>query len=196
MNKILSDDALDTLFRDARSHNGWQDMPVSDKQLHQIYGLMKMGPTGANCCPARIRFVRTAAAHEQLLRCVSEGNVEKCRTAPVVAIIGMDMAFYEKLPVLFPHTDARSWYAGNDDAIYNTAFRNSTLQAAYFIMAARSIGLDCGPMTGFDTDKMNETFFPGGQIRINMICAIGYGDASKVFPRHPRLAFNEACEII
>jgi nitroreductase len=192
----LSEQALGTLFNDARSHNGWQDSVVSDEQLHKIYDLMKMGPTGANCCPARIHFVRSDAAREKLLTCVSEGNVEKCRTAPVVAIIGMDMEFYEKLPKLFPHTDARSWYVGNDEAIYNTAFRNSTLQAAYFMMAARSLGLDCGPMSGFNADKMNETFFPEGKIKINMICAIGKGDPAKLFPRLPRLDFTEACQVL
>ena len=164
----LPEQALDILFNEARSHNGWQDSSVSDQQLHAIYDLMKMGPTGANSCPARIHFVRSDAARDKLLTCVSEGNVEKCRTAPIVAIIGMDMEFYEKLPKLFPHTDARSWYVGNDDAIYNTAFRNSTLQAAYFMMAARSLGLDCGPMTGFNADKMNAAFFPDGKIKINM----------------------------
>lgn len=192
----LSEQALGVLFNDARSHNGWQDTGVSDEQLQQIYNLMKMGPTGANCCPARIHFVRSETAREKLLTCVSEGNVEKCRTAPVVAIIGMDMEFYEKLPKLFPHTDARSWYVGNDEAIYNTAFRNSTLQAAYFMMATRSLGLDCGPMTGFNADKMNETFFADGKIKVNMICAIGKGDPDKLFPRHPRLDFSEACQLL
>lgn len=192
----LPEQALDILFNQARSHNGWQESSVSDQQLHEIYDLMKMGPTGANCCPARIHFVRSDAARDKLLTCVNEGNVEKCRTAPIVAIIGMDMEFYEKLPKLFPHTDARSWYVGNDDAIYNTAFRNSTLQAAYFMMAARSLGLDCGPMTGFNADKMNAAFFPDGKIKINMICAIGKGDPDKIFPRHPRLDFDEACQVI
>jgi len=192
----LSQQSLDILFNTARSHNGWKSTGVTDEQLHNIYDLMKMGPTGANCCPARIQFVKTDDARQQLLSCVSEGNVEKCRTAPVVAVIGMDMEFYEKLPKLFPHTDARSWYIGNDEAIANTAFRNSTLQAAYFMMAARSLGLDCGPMTGFDADKMNAVFFPDGKIQINMICAIGHGDESKIFPRSPRLDFDEACNII
>jgi len=194
--ETLSENTLNTLFNKARSHNGWKNEGVSDEQLHNIYDLMKMGPTGANCCPARIHFVKSDEARQRLLDCVSEGNVEKCKTAPVVAIIGMDMEFYEKLPKLFPHTDARSWYVGNNKAIADTAFRNSTLQAAYFIMAARSQGLDCGPMTGFDDDKMNTTFFPDGKIKINMICAIGRGDESKIFPRSPRLDFDEACEII
>ena len=196
MTEVLSNEALDQVFREARSHNGWLDTTVSDEQLKALYDLMKMGPTGANCCPARIKFVRTDDARQKLIDSVSEGNVEKCRTAPVVAVIGMDMEFYEKLPQLFPHTDARSWYVGNEQAIYNTAFRNSTLQAGYFIMAARSIGLDCGPMTGFDADKMNAAFFPDGKIKINMICALGKGDSSKIFPRSPRLSFEQACEII
>lgn len=196
MNHVLDQQALDLLFNDARSHNGWQETKVSDAQLHQIYDLMKMGPTGANCCPARMHFVRSDAAKEKLISCVSEGNVEKCRTAPVVAVIGMDMEFYEQLPKLFPHTDARSWYVGNDKAIHDTAFRNSTLQAAYFMMAARSIGLDCGPMTGFNADKMNQAFFPDGTIKINMICAIGKGNPEKLFPRLPRLDFDEACKLL
>ena len=192
----LSNNSLDTLFNNARSHNGWQPIAVSDEQLHTIYELMKMGPTAANCCPARIHFVRSDEAKSRLLPCVSEGNLEKCKTAPVVAVIGMDMEFYEKLPKLFPHTDAKSWYEGNETAIYNTAFRNSTLQAAYFIMAARSQGLDCGPMSGFDADKLNAEFFPDGKIKVNIICAIGHGDDSKIFPRSPRLEFSEACEIL
>lgn len=196
MTTVLDEQTLNTLFNDARSHNGWQEGEVSDEQIHQIYDLMKMGPTGANCCPARIHFVRSEQAREKLLSCVSDGNVEKCRTAPVVAVIGMDMEFYEQLPKLFPHTDARSWYVGNDKAINDTAFRNSTLQSAYFIMAARSIGLDCGPMTGFDADKMNTAFFPEGKIKINMICALGKGNPKKLFPRLPRLDFDEACKLL
>ncbi len=196
MTHVLDQQSLDLLFNDARSHNGWQETAVSNEQLHQIYDLMKMGPTGANCCPARIHFVRSDEAKKQLISCVSEGNVEKCRTAPVVAVIGMDMEFYEKLPKLFPHTDARSWYVGNDKAIHDTAFRNSTLQAAYFMIAARSIGLDCGPMTGFDANKMNQAFFPDANININMICAIGKGNPKKLFPRLPRLEFDEACKVL
>ena len=196
MLNTLSDDALDTLFREARSHNGWLDKPVSDEQLRQIYDLMKMGPTAANACPARIHFVKSKEAKERLRPCLAEGNVEKCMTAPVVAIIGMDMEFYELLPRLFPHTDARSWYAGKPEAIQNTAFRNSTLQGAYFIMAARSLGLDCGPMSGFDAGKLEAEFFPEGRIKANFICAIGHGDASKIFPRSPRLEFAESCKIL
>jgi nitroreductase len=196
MPKVLSDETLDTLFRTARSHNGWQATPVTDEQLRQVYDLMKMGPTSANSCPARIHFVKSKEAKERLVACVSDGNVEKCRTAPVVAIIGMDMEFYEYLPKLFPHTDARSWYIGKPESIHTNAFRNSSLQAAYLMLAARSLGLDCGPMSGFDANKMNAEFFPEGRIKINFIVALGYGDPGKLFPRHPRLDFDEACKIL
>ena len=197
MGTILSNQALDTLFRDARSHNGWQDTPVSDEQLSQIYDLMKMGPTAANACPARIVFIKSSEAKERLKPCLSEGNVEKSMSAPVVAVIGMDMEFYEQLPKLFPHTDARSWYVGKpEEVIHTAAFRNSTLQGAYFMMAARSLGLDCGPMSGFDAEKLEVEFFPDGKIKANFICAIGHGDTSKIFPRHPRLEFKEACSVL
>lgn len=196
MDITLSNEALDTLFREARSHNGWQDTPVTDEQLHQIYDLMKMGPTSANTCPARLLFIKSVEAKERLKPCLAEGNVEKSMTAPVVALIGMDMEFYEHLPRLFPHTDARSWYAGKPEAIYNTAFRNSSLQGAYFIMAARSLGLDCGPMSGFDAEKLEAEFFTDGKIKANFICAVGHGDTSKIFPRSPRLEFDEACSVL
>lgn len=193
----LDDQALDTLFRQARSQNGWLDRDVSDEQLHQLYDLMKMGPTAVNCCPARIVFVRSDEAKARLKPCLAEGNVEKSMTAPVVALIGMDMAFYERLDYLFPHApDARSWYEGKPDKIRETAFRNGTLQGAYLIMAARSLGLDCGPMSGFDADKLNAEFFAGTSIEINFICAIGYGDPDKVFERLPRLPFDDACRIV
>jgi 3-hydroxypropanoate dehydrogenase len=194
--RALSDAALDTLFRQARSHNGWLDRPVSDDQLRQIYELMKMGPTSANSCPARLLFVKSDEAKARLKPCLAPGNVEKSMTAPVVAIIGMDLEFYEQLPRLFPHTDARSWYVGKPEKILDTAFRNSSLQGAYLILAARSLGLDAGPMSGFDADKLNAEFFPGGKVKANFICAIGYGDGSKLFPRHPRLAFAEACRVL
>ncbi len=197
MGTILSNEALDTLFREARSHNGWQDRPVTDEQLHQIYDLMKMGPTAANACPARLLFIKSAEAKERLKPCLSEGNVEKSMSAPVVAVIGMDMEFYEQLPKLFPHTDARSWYVGKpEEVIHTAAFRNSTLQGAYFMLAARSLGLDCGPMSGFDAEKLESEFFPDGKIKANFICGIGHGDASKIFPRHPRLEFEEACSVL
>lgn len=194
--KKISDEAMDILFRDARSHNGWLDKPVSDAQLHEAYALMKMGPTSANSCPARIVFVRSHTGKERLKPCMSEGNISKVMTAPVVAIIGMDMEFYEHLPRLFPHTDARSWYAGKPEKIVDTSFRNSSLQGAYFILAARSIGLDCGPMSGFDADKLAKEFFPDGRVKPNFICALGYGDTQFLFPRLPRFSFDEVCTII
>lgn len=192
---MLDDAALDILFRHARTHNGWLDTPVSDQQLHQIYDLMKWGPTSANCSPARLVFVKTPEAKERLLACMNAGNVEKTRSAPVTAIVGMDMEFYEKLPQLFPHTDARSWFAGKQQVIDVTALRNSSLQGAYLIMAARGLGLDCAPMSGFDADKINAAFFAGTPVRANFVCSIGYGDHGKLHPRGPRLAFGEACRI-
>ena len=158
---MLDQTALQTLFLDARSHNGWLPQAVSDEQIKQVFDLMKMAPTSANCSPARIVFAKSAEQKEKLAACVMEGNVEKVRTAPVVAVIGMDLAFYEKLPQLFPHTDARSWFVGNDALIEATAFRNSTLQGAYLMLAARAVGLDCGPMSGFNPEQVNAAFFPG-----------------------------------
>lgn len=192
---MLTDTALVTLFQNARTQNGWLDKPVTDEQLHQIYELMKWGPTSANCSPARIIFVKSPEAKGRLLACMNEGNVEKTRTAPVTAIVGMDMEFYEKLPYLFPHTDARSWFAGNQPAIDSTAMRNSSLQGGYLIMAARALGLDCAPMSGFNADKMNATFFAGTSVKANFVCSLGYGDPAKVRPRGPRLPFDEACKI-
>lgn len=191
----LDDGALDILFRNARSFSYWLNEPVSNEQLHQIYELMKFGPTTANSCPARLVFVKSMVSKERLKPCLNEGNIRKSMEAPVVAIIGMDMEFYEKLPVLFPHTDARSWYAGKPEKIQANAFRCSSLQGAYFMLAARSLGLDCGPMGGFDAQKIDETFFPDGKVKVNFICAIGYGDRSKLHPRHPRLSFEEVCRI-
>ena len=193
---MIDNNALDTLFRNARTHNGWQDKPVTDVQLREIYDLMKWGPTSANCSPARIVFVRSTAEKEKLVTCMAPGNAEKTKAAPVTAIIGMDMAFYDKLPQLFPHTDARSWFVGNQPLIDGTAFRNSSLQGAYFIVAARAIGLDCGPMSGFDADKVNAAFFAGTSVKVNFVCSLGHGDAAKLFGRSPRLSFDEACKIV
>ncbi len=193
---MLTEAALHTLFIDARTHNGWRDRPVTDEQLQQIYDLMKWGPTSANCSPARILFVKSAEAKEKLLSCMNPGNIEKTRTAPVTAIIGMDMEFYERLPKLFPHTDARSWFVGNQPMIDATALRNSSLQGGYLIMAARAVGLDCAPMSGFNTDKMNEAFFKGTSVKANFVCSLGYGDTSKVRARGPRLSFDEVCKIV
>ena len=192
---ILDQTSLAALFIDARTQNGWQDRPVSDAQLQQVYDLMKWGPTSANCSPARIVFVRKGAAQDQLLACMSPGNLEKTRSAPVTAIIGMDMAFYENLPMLFHPADARSWFVGNQALSDSTAFRNSSLQGAYFMFAARALGLDCGPMSGFDADKLNAAFFTGTTVKVNFVCSLGYGDPAKVFGRSPRLSFDEACQI-
>ena len=156
---------------------------------------MKMAPTSANCSPARLVFVRSDEAKAKLKPCLMEGNVEKTMSAPVCVIVGMDMQFYDQLPKLFPHADARSWFAGNDAAIQATAFRNSSLQGAYLIMAARALGLDCGPMSGFDAAAVEAAFFPEGNVKANFLINLGYGDATKVYPRSPRLAFDEACRI-
>jgi len=196
MENKLEPSALELLFTEARSHDVWLDKPVSDETIDEIYHILKMGPTSANSCPARFVFVTSEAAKLELKKCLAEGNIEKSMTAPVVAIVGMDMEFYEQLPMLFPHTDARSWYAGKEDKIFDAAFRNSSLQGAYLIMAIRSLGLDAGPMSGFDSDKLDATFFPDGKIKSNFICAFGYGDETKLHPRGPRLAFSDACEIV
>ena len=193
---MLSKNALNTLFLEARSQNGWLDTPVSDEQIQQIYELMKFGPTAANNCPARVTFVKSDKAKEKLKAHLDEGNVEKSMSAPVVAIISYDTEFYEKLPFLFPHTDAKSWYEGKPEKIKSAAQMNATLQGAYFMMAARSVGLDCGPMGGFNNEALDQAFFPDGKTKSIFLCGIGHGDESKLFPRSPRLAFDEACEII
>jgi 3-hydroxypropanoate dehydrogenase len=193
---MLNQDQLALLFSSARTHNEWLDKPVADAQLHSIYEAMKWGPTSANTSPARLVFVKSTEQKEKLVACMSEGNAAKTKAAPVTVIIGMDMQFYDKLPQLFPHTDARSWFVGNQASIDATAFRNSSLQGAYFMLAARALGLDCGPMSGFDADKINATFFAGTEVKVNFVCSIGYGDAEKLFPRSPRLAFDEACQVI
>jgi len=193
---MLDSAALDTLFRNARTHNGWLDKPVTDAQLQEIYDLLKWAPTSANCSPARIVFVKSAEGKEKLSPCMAPGNVDKTKAAPVTAIIGMDTAFYEKLPQLFPHADAKSWFVGNQPMIDATAFRNSSLQGAYFIVAARAIGLDCGPMSGFDADKVNAVFFAGTSVKVNFICNLGYGDPAKLYGRSPRLSFDEACKVV
>ncbi len=197
MTQILSDAALDQIFRTARTQNAWQDKPVDDAQLRALYELMKWGPTSANCSPARIVFVRSDEARRKLEPALSEGNRAKTMRAPVTAIIGTDYAFYEKLPYLFPHADAKSWFVGNQPLIETTGFRNATLQGGYFIVAARSIGLDCGPMSGFDNAKVDEAFFAGTSVKSNFLVALGHGDPDPavLFPRSPRLSFDEACRI-
>jgi 3-hydroxypropanoate dehydrogenase len=190
------DKNLDLIFRNARSHSFWQDKPVSDELLQQVYDLAKMGPTAANTCPMRIVFVKSQAAKEKFKTALDAGNVNKVMTAPVTAIIGQDLEFYEHLPKLFPHNQsAKSWYVGNQSLIEITAFRNSSLQGAYFMLAARALGLDCGPMSGFNNAKVDELFFAGTAIKSNFICALGYGESAKLFPRGPRLAFSDACRI-
>jgi|TARA_R100000501_G_scaffold17834_1_gene34207 nitroreductase len=192
---LLSDRDLDLIFREARTYNAWSDKPVSKVELHAIYELMRMGPTSANSSPARLVFCQSEESREKLAQCASEGNQEKIRSAPVTVIIGEDMEFYEKLPQLFPHADAKSWFTGSPELIEETAFRNSSLQGAYLIIAARALGLDCGPMSGFDKDKVKQAFFEGTTIRPNFLCSLGHGTTENLFPRSPRLSFNEACEI-
>jgi 3-hydroxypropanoate dehydrogenase len=192
----LDDRGLDIIFREAHTHSAWLDKPVSEALLHQIYDLMKWAPTSANSSPARIVFVRSAAAKQRLLPAMSPGNVDKTRTAPVTAIIAHDTEFYEMLPKLFPQADARSWFAGNQPLIDTTAFRNGTLQGAYLILAARALGLDAGPMSGFDNAKVDKEFFPGGKVKSNFLVNLGYGDHAKMFPRNPRLPFAEAAQIL
>lgn len=196
MSEMLSEAALDQLFRTARTFNAWLPKEVTDAQLHQLYDLAKFGPTSANTSPMRLVFVKSKEAKEKLSPFLSEGNRAKTLAAPVTAIVASDHAFYEKLPHLFPHADARSWFAGNQPLIDVTAFRNSSLQGAYVILAARALGLDCGPMSGFDAAGLDATFFAGTSVKANFLVNIGYGDASRdLFPRSPRLSFDEACLI-
>jgi len=192
----LDDRSLDIIFREAHTHSAWLDKPVSEALLHQIYDLIKWAPTSANSSPARIVFVRSAEAKQRLLPAMSPGNADKTRSAPVTAIIAHDLEFYEKLPKLFPQADARSWFAGNQPLIDTTAFRNGTLQGAYLILSARALGLDAGPMSGFDNAKVDKEFFPGGKVRSNFLVNLGYGDHAKLFPRNPRLTFAEAAQIL
>ncbi len=196
METALDDKALDQLFRQARTHNGWQKRPVDEAVLRHLYDLLKMGPTSANCSPARFVFVTSPAAKARLKPYLSPGNLDKTMAAPVTVIVGYDTEFYEKLPKLFPHTDARSWFVGKPDFIQSTAFRNGSLQGAYLILAARSLGLDCGPMSGFDNGKVDSEFFPDGRIKSNFLVNIGYGDPSQLRPRGPRLTFEDACTIL
>jgi 3-hydroxypropanoate dehydrogenase len=190
MSQPLNDAALDQLFRTARTYNGYLDKPVSAAQLHAIWDLVKMGPTSANCLPARIVWCTSDEAKEKLAALCMPANGDKIRKAPVTAIIGMDMEFYEQLPELFPHADARSWFVGNDAMIESAAFRNSSLQGAYFIMAARALGLDTGPMSGFNNDAVDSAFFGGTMIKSNFISTLGYGDPASIFDRSPRPDFD------
>lgn len=195
MNASLDDTALDQLFRTARTYNHF-DGEIDDASLHRLYDLMKWGPTSANMSPARLVFLRSAQAKARLAPALDEGNRAKTLAAPVVAILGYDLKFYEKLPMLFPHTDARSWFAGKPEAVLETvALRNGSLQGAYLILAARALGLDTGPMSGFDNAKVDAEFFAGTSIRSNFLVNLGRGDPTSIFPRSPRLSFNEACRI-
>lgn len=197
MSKILSDAGMDLLFRDARTHNVWLDKEVSDVLLEAIYDLAKMGPTSANCSPMRVLYLRTPEAKARLKPALSEGNAEKTMAAPATAILAHDLEFYEHLPRIFPHApDARSWFAGKPAHIETTAFRNGSLQGAYFILAARALGLDCGPMSGFDNAAVDKEFFPDGQVKSNFLCNLGFGDSEQLFSRSPRLDFDEACKLL
>lgn len=192
----LSNDALAQLFTAARTQNGYLPTPVADTTLHQLYDLLKFGPTAANSSPARFQFVRSDEGRQKLLGCVSAGNVAKVTQAPVTVIVGMDLEFHEKLPQLFPHADARSWFAGKPAMIQESAFRNSSLQGGYLILAARALGLDCGPMSGFDAAKIDAAFWAGTAVKTNFICTLGQGDPAKLFGRSPRLGFDDACQLV
>jgi 3-hydroxypropanoate dehydrogenase len=191
--RSVGDLALDALFRDARTQNKWRDIEVSDALLGELYDLAKMGPTSGNCCPARFVFIRTKAGKEKLRPALSSGNLEKTMSAPVTVIVAEDTLFYDQLPRLFPHADARSWFTSSPELAKETAFRNASLQGAYLIMAARALGLDAGPMSGFKAKLVDEAFFAGTSFKTNFIVNLGYGDPAGVQQRLPRLAFEEAC---
>lgn len=194
--KQVNQDALDVLYNEARTFYGWQEKPVDDALLIKAYDLAKMAPTSANCQPMRIVFVKSAEAKATLGPLMDKGNRDKTLSAPVTAIIAHDMEFYEKLPKFFPHTDAKSWFVGKPDYIKETAFRNGSLQGAYFLLALRALGLDCGPMSGFDVQGVNDAFFKGTAYKANFLINIGYGDKTGLHPRSPRPDFNEMCEVL
>ena len=211
MNSSLDDDSLDQLFREARTFSDWLDKPITDDTLRELYDVMKLGPTSANGSPARFVFLRSQEAKQRLRPSLAPNNVEKTMSAPVTVIIAYDLLFYEKLPKLFPHAPGmRDYFAQNPQLIETTAMRNSSLQGAYLMLAARSLGLDCGPMSGFDNAKVDveffaagkecegceQEFFPAGHVRSNFLCNFGYGDRSTLYPRNPRLTFNEACSLL
>jgi 3-hydroxypropanoate dehydrogenase len=206
MSQSLHDNALDVLFRKARTQHGFLPQPVTDDVLRELYDLMKWGPTSANCCPVRIVYLRTPEAKKRLLPALAQGNVEQTMQAPVTAILAYDLIFYEKLPKLFPQNPAmRERFSKSSDVAELTAFRNGTLQGGYFILAARALGLDCGPMSGFDNDKVDTEFFgrapaaeapPTSRFKSNFLCNLGYGDPAKLYPRGPRLEFDEACQLL
>ena len=193
---MLDEAARDTLFRNARTHAAWQDRPVPDATLQDLYDLLKWGPTSGNCCPARFLFLRTREAKQRLLPALSPGNVEPVLKAPVTAIVATDPLFYEQLPRLFPAVDARAWYEANPGFADDTARRNTTLQGGYLILAARAVGLDCGPMSGFDNAMVDRDFFADTRWRSDFLVNLGYGDPAGLRPRNPRLAFDEACRLL
>ena len=196
MSKPIDREPLEQLFFAARTHNKWQDREVPNELLYEIVNIMKMGPTSANCSPARLLFLRSEAAKKRLEPHLSQGNKAKTMSAPVCTVIGYDLDFYEYLPKLFPHDDAKSWFEGKPDHIATTAFRNGTLQGAYFIIAARAVGLDTGPMSGFDNAGVDAEFFAGTNVKSNFLCSIGYGDPAGLFPRSPRFSFEDIAQIL
>jgi 3-hydroxypropanoate dehydrogenase len=194
---MLTDESLDILFRKARTHRTWLPKPVSDDLLRELYDLMEWGPTSANSCPARILFLRTPEAKQRLMPSLAAGNVDKTMKAPVTAIVAYDSKFYDQLPKLSPHNPKmREEFANSPELAQITAFRNGSIQGGYFILAARAVGLDCGPMSGFDNAKLDAEFFPAGDVKSNFLCNLGYGDSSKLNPRSPRLDFDEACQLL
>jgi len=196
MSDTLDQAGLDLLFTQARTHNAWKDEPVDPGLLRRLYDLLKWAPTSANCSPLRVLFLASADAKEKLRPALSQGNLAKTMSAPVVTILAYDNLFFDHLPRLFAHTDARSWFTGDPAVAAATAFRNGTLQAGYFILAARSLGLDCGPMSGFDAGRVNTAFFPDGRYQVNFLCNLGYGDPAGLHPRGPRFDFQDACQIL
>jgi 3-hydroxypropanoate dehydrogenase len=192
----ISQEALDQLFCDARTHSKWLSEPVPVELLRKVFELARLGPTSANASPGRFVFLITPDAKARLKPALAPGNVDKTMAAPATVIVAWDTEFHENLPKLFPQADMRSYFVGNQVLVDETAFRNSSLQAAYFILAARALGLDCGPMSGFDADKLNAEFFPDGKWKVNLLCNLGYGDPSMLYPRNPRLNFEEASVVL
>lgn len=192
----VSGSALDRIFREARTYTAWRPEGVPVETLKQIYDLARLGPTSANSTPGRFLFLTSPAAKERLVPALMPGNIDKTRKAPVTVIVAWDTEFYEKLPMLFPQSDMRTIFASTPDLAHETAFRNSSLEGGYFILAARALGLDCGPMSGFDAAKVNAEFFPDGKWKVNFLCNLGYGDAAQLRPRNPRLDFDQACRVL
>ncbi len=194
---MLDQNALDLLFNKARSHNDFDPTPVADEKLHALYDLMRMGPTSANCCPARLVFVNSEAGKKRLMPFIIDSNIAKVEAAPVCVIIANDMKFYDRIPELFPHNpEAKNWFTGSEEFAAETAMRNGSLQAGYLMLAARALGLDVGPMSGFDANGVNQEFFPDGRFKANMLCNLGHGRDAALFERSPRLAFDDACQIV